>query len=289
MAASRGGWLSVHLHFDGDLYGAAADRVVLEAVAPVVAECRRRGWASRYFFVRYNLGGPHIRLRLLGRRGGLALPLRRLLAARVDALDGLVREVAWEDYEPEIERYGGPAAVGVAERFFDASSRTAVAVLSRLPEGDRASRLGKGLLATLVLLHAFAVDRAAAAALARGYGDGYLRVLTDDPDQHRRLVATFERGLDRQADSLAAYVEAAWEALAADDGLPPAMARYRRQVIAARERLRRLFASGRAAERAATETILPSYLHMTNNRLGVAVEEEAYLALVASRTLEEKR
>ena len=87
---------------------------------------------------------------------------------------------------------------------------------------------------------------------------------------------------------MSAYVEAAWEALEEGDGLPAEMARYRRHVVAARERLRKLFvagAAGRAPEEAATETILPSYLHMTNNRLGVNVQEEAYLATVASRTL----
>jgi thiopeptide-type bacteriocin biosynthesis protein len=283
--ASAGGWLSVHLSFDGDLYGVAADRVILELAAPVAAECRRRGWANRYFFVRYNVGGPHLRLRLLGRRRGLARPLRALVAARADALGGLVREVAWVPYEPELDRYGGPAGVAVAERFFDASSRTAVALLRKLPPGDRASRLGKGLLATLVLLHAFARDREAAGELARGYGEGYLRVLTTDADHHRRLTEAFASGLRRQADALSVYVEAAWEALEEGDGLPVEMARYRRHVVAARERLQKLFAVGRAPEEAATETILPSYLHMNNNRLGVNVQEEAYLATVASRTL----
>jgi thiopeptide-type bacteriocin biosynthesis protein len=290
-ASATGGWLSAHLHLDGDLYAEAADRVILEVVSPVAAECLRRRWARRFFFVRYGEGGPHVRFRLLAREDGLEPRLRRLLDGRTAG--GTVREIAWVPYEPEQERYGGPAGVAVAERFFDASSRAAVAALRKLSPGDRPARLGKALLALLAGLHAFGLERAAAAAQIRTYGESYLRHLAPTADFHGRLSGSFERGLEKQAGTLAAYVEAAWEALEAGTGLPPEMARYRRRLGEAWRRLaspapgtrRGSEAAPAAGDAALWGSIVPSYLHMTSNRLGATVQEEAYLAVVAGATL----
>jgi thiopeptide-type bacteriocin biosynthesis protein len=285
-------WLSAHLHVDGAVYGPAADRAILDAVAPVAAECLRRRWARCAFFLRYTAGGPHLRLRLLGRPGDLGAHVRPLIEDRVAA--GVVRGVDWVPYEPELDRYGGPAGVEVAERLFADSSRLAIELLAGLAADDRAARLGKALLAMLTLLHVFVGEREAAAVTIRRYGQAYLAQQVPDPDRGRRLARAFEGGLDRQADTLAAYVEATWEALERRSGLPPALERYRRRLGAARRRLRAVFerrllldAHGAPWARfePAAAAIFPSYLHMTNNRLGVGIQEEVYLAVVAHGTL----
>ena len=291
MPADRWRWLSAHLHFDGNVYGQPADEVITRVVGPVADECRSRRWIRRFFFLRYTAGGPHIRLRFYGRSADLDRRVRPLLVERAGEA---VHEIAWSPYEPELDRYGGPAGVAVAERLFEDSSRLALALVPEIPSQDRSARLGKALLSILALVHVFVGDRAAAAATMWRYGDDYLRQLVPDPDHHSRLFRNFEQGLSRQADTLGAYVEAAWSALEEGRGLPAAMARYKSQVEATRERLRRLCDRHRLLApngepwthwRPAAASIFPSYLHMTNNRLGVSIQEEAYLAVVASGTL----
>ena len=52
-----------------------------------------------------------------------------------------------ERYEPEVERYGGPWGVALAEELFHRQSETALALLGKIEPGTRPQRLGKGLLA----------------------------------------------------------------------------------------------------------------------------------------------
>jgi len=53
-------WISVHI-----FYSSNANPLLLSLVRPLVATLRDAKLIQRYFFIRYWLGGPHIRLRLL--------------------------------------------------------------------------------------------------------------------------------------------------------------------------------------------------------------------------------
>jgi thiopeptide-type bacteriocin biosynthesis protein len=291
MAAERLDWLSAHLPVAGSLHGDAADALVLGVVAPVAGACRRRGWTRRGFFLRYSVGGNHLRFRLQGEPRVLAEAVRPELVSHAAAAG--LPEVQWVPYEPELERYGGAAGVEVAEDLFDASSRTALALLERLPAGDRRARLGHALAAMVAGLEAFVGDRAAAAELAGDYGSTYLRQSVPREARHRALAAAFERGVERQDAALAGRVDALWHAATAG-ALPPPLDTYQRDLVRVRGRLERLIAAGRllsrrgTAERdrdAAVRQLLPSYLHMTTNRLGVTVIEECYLSRVVSVVL----
>src|SRR5687767_1719493 len=55
----RESWISGHLYYHESL-----DRAVLGFVHPLVVSLVKDGQIDAFFFVRYGLGGPHIRLRL---------------------------------------------------------------------------------------------------------------------------------------------------------------------------------------------------------------------------------
>ncbi|GGW97021.1 lantibiotic dehydratase [Streptomyces noursei] len=92
----------------------------------------RRAGVDRWFFVRYEDPAPHIRLRFHGTPESLwpvLLPeLHAWARAREEA--GVLGKVVLDTYEPEVERYGGPAALTHAERFFHADSEAVVALLA---------------------------------------------------------------------------------------------------------------------------------------------------------------
>ncbi len=291
-------WLSAHLFFDDPIYLATADRVIVEVVAPLARECLDRDWIRRFFFIRYSDEGPHVRLRLYGRPEVLDEQVRPRLVecAEADASAGSgspVSRLAWVPYEPEVERYGGPHGVVLAEQLFHDSSETAIGLLRKIEPGDRPARLGKALLAMLVLLHTFLATRAPSARLADTYGRNYLRALAPDPDRQAAWLRAFEQGHDRQADKLAAYLEVAWEALEGGEELTDELAWYRQRLEAVRERFRSLVAAGGLLRGAtvlqdwqeSVGAIVPSYLHMMNNRLGVTVQEESYLSVLINLTL----
>ena len=301
-------WLSAHLvldpvHGDG-LYGGAGDRVALDLVAPLARHAAAAGWARRWFFIRYRDRVPHLRFRLFGPAARLESEARPAIETAA-AADPRVGEIAWVPYEPELERYAGAAGVTVAEAIFEASSETALAMLAKLPPAgdggesgdDRGARLGKALLAALVALHVFLGERWQAAHLMRLVSRSILdQLFSGETASTAAWRDAFERGYERQSELLTRFVDAGWSALetAAGDALPDELAAYRDALVRARGRLAGLAAVGRLEASPGQVApwgpelamrLLPSYVHMTNNRLGVRVPEESYLALAVAAAL----
>ena len=301
-------WLSAHLFFGNDLYGAAADEVIKQIAAPVARECLARGWIRRFFFVRYNENGFHIRLRMSGHPDMLESRVKPTLLENIDAAvrrDEKIEQtgagkrvafshLAWIPYSPEVERYGGPDGVHLAEEMFHYSSETAIALLEKIDPQDRSQRLAKGLLAMLVIIHTFCGSRKWAAQFARFYEENYLRAQARDPQGQRLWQEAFRRAHSRQADVLSTYLEASWLALDEGGELTHELDFYQKHLQRMRTSLWELVNTGKLVLHAtdprdwinAVTTIVPSYMHMMNNRLGVSIQEEAYLAVSIHLTID---
>ncbi|HVX41151.1 MAG TPA: thiopeptide-type bacteriocin biosynthesis protein [Gemmatimonadaceae bacterium] len=293
--ARRDVWLSAHLFIAAhSVGGEAADRVILHCVEPFVRRCQRADLIDRHFFVRYPVGGSHIRLRLRGASDRIEPHLRPALLEWIEqsrAADVPIARCEWVAYEPEVQRYGGPRAIELAERIFQDSSETAFALLAGVA-GTRSSRLGKGLLAMLALMHAFFDNAAAVAAFAGRYAEGYLHARRD-PDERVDRLAEFDRAFDRQAERLMGAVDDAFERLVEHAPVSPAIDAYHAAMVERREALRECFhrgvveVQGRACASwgLCVEALVPSFVHMTSNRLGLSVPEETYVAHLIRRAL----
>jgi len=130
-------WLYVKL-FAGT---ATADQVLRRA-AHAVESSLAAGGADRWFFIRYGDPGWHLRLRVHGAPDRLlreTLPLLyRATAPLVEA--GQLWRIQLDTYEREVERYGGEAGIGLAERVFHADSDAVLAVVGQLT-GDAGAEL----------------------------------------------------------------------------------------------------------------------------------------------------
>lgn len=307
-------WLSVHLFFNGWIYDPACDRVVLEVVEPFVRRCRAEGWTGQYFFIRYSESGPHVRLRLRGDPGvlggevwpalvhdlrahhpGLRVderPDRPGVPPRAEGEPVRVTHAARMAYEPETDRYGGPDALLVSERAFQVSSDAAIALVGKMTP-ERSTRLGKGLLTMVVLTHVFCEDRDRGAAFAQMYSTNYLRSIVREDGGREAWLDAFDQGFSQQSETLMEYVEAVWEALDDGDELSETLDAYAAGLRVTREELRALHEAGRvqvAGQPAAdwarvVNGIVPSYVHMMNNRLGITLQEESYLGYLITRAL----
>jgi thiopeptide-type bacteriocin biosynthesis protein len=113
------------------------DRVLRDAVAPVVREAIAAGDATHWFFLRYADQGDHLRLRFAGdpaRLAGAVLPaLDRALAPLLAA--GAVRRVQLDTYEREVERYGGDRGIELVEQLFWRDSEAVLEIVELL-DGD---------------------------------------------------------------------------------------------------------------------------------------------------------
>ena len=130
-------WLYLKL-FTGT---ATADQV-LPQVARAVALSLTAGGADQWFFIRYGDPDWHLRLRVHGVSDRLlheTLPLlHRVTAPLLET--GQLWRVQLDTYEREVERYGGEAAIGLAERVFHADSDAVLAVIRHLT-GDAGAEL----------------------------------------------------------------------------------------------------------------------------------------------------
>jgi thiopeptide-type bacteriocin biosynthesis protein len=307
-------WLSVYLFFEGWIYAPECDQVVRELVEPFAARALREGWADGHFFIRYSEHGPHVRLRLHGDPAMVASTVWPALVEHVRArhpevaVDRLpdtpvyqpregnppvrVTHLARVAYEPETERYGGPHALTVAERLFEDSSRSAWALMTHMGD-QRSARLGKGLLAMVVLVHTFVRDRAHGASFAQMYSGGYLRSVAREDEGREAWIGAFDQGYEQQAETLGAYVDEVWSRMDDGDPLSDALDAWAAALRLRRGELRALADAGKVhaggVESAdwdrTVASIVPSYVHMMNNRLGITIQEESYLGYLIARAL----
>jgi len=117
---------------------AIADQVLRDVISPLTRAVSESGAASHWFFVRYADPGFHLRVRFHGipeRLQGEVLPtLQAAIAPLLD--DGRLWRVQLDTYEREIERYGGPQGIELAERMFHADSEAVLRIIELLEPGD---------------------------------------------------------------------------------------------------------------------------------------------------------
>ena len=139
----------------------------------------------------------------------------------------------------------------------------------------------------------FSRDRTAAAAWANQYNLGYLRGVAQEEEQRGAWLGAFGSGYDAQAEMLGEYVEEVWSRMDESETLSEALDLYRDGLLEVRGHFRDLLDAGLLGRPqaytdwdTAVGAICSSYLHMMNNRLGVTIQEESYLAYLIVRTLQ---
>ncbi|RKN45711.1 lantibiotic dehydratase [Streptomyces hoynatensis] len=92
---------------------------------------------DRWFFIRYRDPDPHLRLRLHGEPEALRGTVLPQLTAQVRQLIdlGVLRHLVLDTYAPEVDRYGGPGAIALAEELFCADSQSALTQLGLRARG----------------------------------------------------------------------------------------------------------------------------------------------------------
>ncbi|HEX7680337.1 MAG TPA: thiopeptide-type bacteriocin biosynthesis protein [Thermoanaerobaculia bacterium] len=285
-------WSSYHL-FRGEPW----EVFLTGAVEPFVAAARDEGLIESFFFIRYWERGPHIRLRLRTASAEELDARVRSYFADFFARSPSARSISHETwlpndsvqniaYEPETGRYGGPRRLPIAEEQFEASSRAVLAIVGE-GEWSYERALGAAIQLHLMFAHAFAFDLTAVKQFFGDTADVFLRfenqfVRLDEPAES--ILPVFALAFGQQQEQLARVHAAVWSALEEGAEIEQAWAtRWLADMRAVATRLR----DTTSAEKTAPEhAILRSYIHMTNNRLGIRNRDEAYLAYIMRRSLE---
>jgi thiopeptide-type bacteriocin biosynthesis protein len=196
------------------------------------------------------------------------------------------------DYRPEEDRYGGAGGVALAEEHFEASSDVALACLRETNSHVRTILLGQAMQLMQLSLLVLVTDEAAMCEFLSRYEAYWMRgYRIFEPDGLPR----FEQNYQALAAGLAERYRSARTALS--DGhtfSTSTQTRWAGEVTRLKGRLLEAWEARRLVVPAQIDTfpalvshLLSSYLHMTNNRLGLQIVEEAYLAYLLRRTIEE--
>jgi thiopeptide-type bacteriocin biosynthesis protein len=243
---------------------ASLDQLLRDVIRPIVETALPTGAVDRWFFVRYGDPDWHLRVRFHGqpaRLNGEVLPA--LQAAAAPLIDeGRLWRFQLDTYEREVERYGGPEGIELAERLFHADSEAVLALATQPSEDARGElRWRLALLGIERLLDDLRFDPNTRRAVITRARDSFAAEFRAEAEFKHRLGTKFRP----ERAGLMALLDPTAEADA-----PLALGR---EVLRRRsERLAPIVTELRSCARAGQLTMsLPelavSYLHMHANRL----------------------
>ncbi|WP_394829655.1 lantibiotic dehydratase [Pendulispora albinea] len=191
-------WLYVKI----EMGPATQDRILRTVLAPLVHELRAARAFEGWFFIRYADPEPHLRLRFQGdpeRLLGRVLPrLHERLAPLLAS--GRVARMQLDTYEREVERYGGPRGMDIAERIFEADSDATLGIVGSTAGETGADRRWR---AALCGMHRLLAD-------AKVDGEARRTLVTDARDAfaaEHRLDAAARRSMGARYRAERAAIE----------------------------------------------------------------------------------
>ena len=282
-------WSSWHLHVQ-TRGGQALDQILRDVVAPVatmlaVSEPHGQLAVRPWFFIRYWQNGPHLRLRIADLDAEQSSSVTSALTGRMDAalsgldesqrmdqndyaqtVSGIARTgeggqsmavgtlasagVLTQEYEPEIDRYGGRSYLGLSENLFHSASVAALRACLRRP--SYAHHLSDGLEAMAATMSAWPADRG---LLLRRTRDGWSDFMREAGMGNATAVEEFAT---KKAHSLASVAD---QLIEVSLGAPTRWSGWTGQLASACELWLTELGRARAAG------IFASHLHMMQNRL----------------------
>lgn len=189
-------WLYSKLYTGRNLH----DDLIAGPVREFANEMLATGLASRWFFIRYGDPDSHIRLRFEGEPSVLLSQLLPLLTAWGRSLIdlGFVRNLAFDSYDREIERYGGLEGMRIAESIFSADSVAVSSVIAL--QSRQVLELSSVDVAVLMidhLLSTLGVDRAERLTLYRAARRAQEKTFGGHLDQLRKVFHSYRKTTQR--------------------------------------------------------------------------------------------
>lgn len=295
-------WISCHLYYHQDLI-----RVLRGFVHPVVVSLVKAAQIEAFFFVRYALGGPHIRLRLRALPGLRDHVLNKVQRFAQDFLDLTPSTKSLEDeairksnafilasdpnetddsiypdnsfrvvaFRPEVQRYGGPNRFRASLDFFTLSSVAAVEFLLKYGDMSRSAQLARAVHLLLQQALGFAVDEAELFDLLRYGVDWWGEMLPKVVEKGDKIARSkrdvfFQIFSNSLAEVRSSYAES-----------KPSGRASNFLVVGAKK----LSTAIGTADRMTRARIGGSQLHMTAWRLGLSNAEEIYISSLLTVTL----
>lgn len=258
-------WLSVYFY-----YQIPCEQFLVKEINPFIRNILNKEYASQFFFIRYHDSrGPHIRLRLKTGRGAAGATLKQyLISAFRDC------PMRFSRYLPELERYGGSAGIAVAEEQFETSSQAILAFLAEAEDWRYERRLGTALQLDLGMVHALGMEKKEVIAFF-----------------HHLVTKKMEKAFPDSSHATLPQLKSLWHMCERGQAFDKKwftawmsnMDSIKTKLQKAQHRL--VLPHKPSHGNNHMWSLYESYIHMNNNRLGIASSDEQYIAHLATQSL----
>ncbi|MET7038307.1 thiopeptide-type bacteriocin biosynthesis protein [Elizabethkingia miricola] len=270
-------WETYYLYYEDH-----ADRVLKEIVHPVIEDIQYKLKKTvKFFFIRYFENGYHIRLRVLLFPEESPL-FRSILTYYISDSD--IKIILKEaQYIPETERYGNSDTIVYAENQFYASSRFVLNQLTESVPIKVSERYSIALNTHLAFFKGLGLSLEYSLQLCDKFVESWLPIPAsfdaNEQEQYKKsLLAAFQQQFDLYKDSLYSNALNFWNLPdTSRDFFTLAFIKINRGVI-------KKYTDSHLPAEAIDEALL-SFIHMTNNRIGIVNSEESYLLFLVRQTI----
>lgn len=301
-------WLSVYIYYEQPW-----EQLLVEAVNPFIKKLIKNKSIDQYFFIRYFERGPHIRLRLKGNREVLESVVKPSLdtyfndyftkhpserKAKHDVSYAWLpnNSLHYITYEPEYDRYGGSDLIELAEQHFQNSSNAVMSILQAHPNITYTEKLTAALQLQLAY-GARLVDRNRRVA--------FFQFLNNHRLHNKEALKTrLHEHFMKQQESVTHNTKDTWTQMTAEHTIMPTWLKIWLNSLKSLKINLNTKTINKTIKVPACEFIKPmnaeqqqearlwhifdSYIHMTNNRLGVRNEDEPMITYFITKSLEGK-
>ncbi|WP_345990024.1 thiopeptide-type bacteriocin biosynthesis protein [Chryseobacterium sp. Chry.R1] len=274
-------WNTYYLYYEG-----SADLVLKEIVYPSIQDIQDNlGNEVKFFFIRYFEDGYHIRLRLFlsaEESSVLLLLLKKNISVYEHSrqINIVVKEA---EYIPETDRYGNTDTIEFAESQFCASSRFVLQNLMYNSNLTSSERYLLAIEAHLTFFKGIGIPRNHCQELCQKFVESWLPVpfsndMIEEEQNRRGILSAFEQQFNAYRILLYERTEAFWNSLDQTDD--PFVQQF---LKITNEMWEGYFHSQLPPEN--IDEALLSFIHMTNNRLGITNSEESYLLFLIMKII----
>lgn len=256
-------WLFMKLYAGN----AKLDGLLVDLVRPLVERARQSGRTDRWFFIRYEDPAPHLRVRLHGDPKYLNGELLPAVNHRITSLlaAGLVHRFEVATYEREVERYGGPKCIELAEQLFEADSDAALELNAALLDRSEVERWLVALHSIRSLFDDFGCTLEERLRLSGEIHAGFLKEL-GSLDAGKETARSIDARYRQERPKIESILGGA-DATAGLTSWASSIFTERSRRIGAIAPKLRAHASDAKSGDGRFDDLLDSFLHMTNNRL----------------------
>ncbi len=258
-------WLSMKVYMGNS----SGERLLAENILPLVSQFNQQGLISHFFFLRYGDPDWHLRLRFKGDPAVLLTQVLPKLHQQLDPLhqSGLIQSLQLDTYGQEVERYGGAAAINVAEHVFHTNSLLCLQLLHLLAEIPDDYRWRSVVVGCDTIMSAFGLTLEDKLELATQLSQGFGREFGDSAALRKQMGVKY-RQLEAQ---IKADLSAKQNEKQSDEtmlGCIRLIEDNKTRLLADAKQYQTLAAAGQLDK--PLINIIDAILHMFNNRMFVA-------------------